>query len=153
VRVAGVSGLVVALAAAAFVTFAGRGAAHGGIVGWQPLSPGADAASVRFDPAVGSGAEISPAKAIAVATERVGAHATAPGVTTRVAFGRFSDDAYGDTLPDGTFAYKVRDRLAFVVTFSGTEVQPRGRVSGVNTEVNVAVDALTGEVLEVFSYR
>lgn len=47
----------------------------------------------------------------------------------------------------------LQDRPVWLVTVTGIEFYGRGPTDDVNHEVNLVVDALTGEVLELFSYR
>jgi len=64
----------------------------------------------------------------------------------------FSDDDYAP-VSNGIAVPVFQDRPAWVVTITGIDFRGLGRADSVNHEVNIVVDATTGQVLELFSYR
>ncbi len=74
----------------------------------------------------------------------------------------FSDDDYYTTSATGVKHFYFQNTPAWVVTFQGVSFPthgPRGigqgtvQVQRVNHEVNVVINAQTGERMEIFSYR
>ena len=61
-------------------------------------------------------------------------------------------DSY-DVRPDGTREYKYQDRPVWLITYEGVEIPSHGGSPGYNTELNVIVEAETGEALRGYSYR
>jgi hypothetical protein len=61
----------------------------------------------------------------------------------------FSDDDYADAAGRPL----IQNRPVWLVTLTGIDYYGRGPTVEVNHEVHLAVDALTGEVLEQFSFR
>jgi hypothetical protein len=117
---------------------------------WRSLPPEAAAAGVRLAPPPPATPRVTAAGAVALARDRAGTLATGAAVTATL--GLFSDDAYTvDTQAGRT--HPVQRRLAWLVAFTGTTLRPRGPTTATNTEVDVAVDATTGEVVELVSYR
>jgi hypothetical protein len=64
---------------------------------------------------------------------------------------RVTDEHYG---PDGG-PLIIQDRLVWLVRFTGTPQPVYGprQPKNIATELNVLIDARSGEVLEAFSYR
>ena len=120
-------------------------------------TPTAADAGVSFVPqSVPAGAAVTNAQtqAIAVATDSVGAMATAQGVQVSVAYGSFTDSQYTGPLPSGQQAPLYVGRPVWLVTFSGVELPSTVPGSSSNNhEINVAVDAVSGQYLEAYSYR
>jgi hypothetical protein len=66
----------------------------------------------------------------------------------------FSDDGYFDKDATGQQYRPWQKVPAWVVTFTGVILPSRGGdPDDVNHEVNIVIDARTGEYLELFSYR
>jgi hypothetical protein len=69
----------------------------------------------------------------------------------------YTNEIRGALQADGTIKLDYVDRLVWIVRFTGTPQPvygPRGSNHGpFATELNVVVDAMTGQVLEMFSYR
>jgi len=61
----------------------------------------------------------------------------------------FSDDDYADAAGRSI----IQDRPVWLVTVTGIDYYGRGPTDDVNHEVHLAVDAVTGQVLEQFSFR
>jgi hypothetical protein len=98
-------------------------------------------------------ARVSTDRAVQVARARVGAARAVQASAVSVTFGDFSDDMYVTTLADGRSAYVAQNRPAYIVTYQGVTVPHRGPGPSSNHELNVVVDAATGKIIEVFSYR
>lgn len=121
-------------------------------------TPTAADAGVSFVPQsvpAGVAATNAQTQAIAVATDSVGARATAQGVQVSVAYGSFTDSQYTGPLPSsGQQAPLYVGRPVWLVTFSGVELPSTvPGSSSSNHEMNVAVDAVSGQYLEAYSYR
>jgi hypothetical protein len=90
----------------------------------------------------------------AVSTARLRAGSVADEATEVLAnYVLFSDDQYYSVDAFGQRQYAFQDVPAWVITFRGVYY---GRGSGggkPNTEMNVVINAQTGEYMEVFSYR
>ncbi len=95
---------------------------------------------------------VSEAQALTTARLRAGADAD----QATAALGRyvlFSDDQYYSVDAAGQERYAFHDVPAWVITFRGT-YYGRGPTGGTpNTELNVAINALTGECMDAFSFR
>jgi hypothetical protein len=89
------------------------------------------------------------------------AHTLLPGVQATAQYGLFSDDRYGQMLPSGRRQLYLQDRPAWVVTLSGVQLPSHGprRAGAVHpagadhNEVNIVIDAATGQYLMGYSYR
>ena len=92
-------------------------------------------------------------QALNAAAERVGRTQANAAKATHVTFGDFFDNQYFTTKPDGTRQNDGQGVPAFIVTYEGVNVAHLGPSAGANTEMNVVVDAATGQVIDVFSYR
>lgn len=106
---------------------------------------------IRISPAPGV-PKISEAGAIAAAT------AWAPGLPDQATsvtaqFVLFSDDNNFRPLPGGGTEYLIQQLPAWLVTFQGLAMPPNIGKGPLNTELNVVIDASTGEFVEAFSYR
>ncbi len=106
---------------------------------------------VRVDgPTPGDKALISEARAISLASDASGDLAD-PSKPFSVQLCRFTDERYG---PDGGPPL-IEDRLVWLVRFTGTAQPVYGPKTPkrVATELNVVIDASTGQYLEAFSFR
>ena len=95
---------------------------------------------------------ITDAQAIQAARDRKPRLADqATSIATRYVL--FSDDQYFTT--DATGQHLAWQRVpAWVVTFTGVNLPSKGGdPDAVNHEVNIVIDARTGEYLQLFSYR
>lgn len=155
--------IALAVAAAAVITGVWVGSAQGSasassVPAWVPLPPEALAAAGVYlqahDPAQHVlASSITTDQALNAATERVGKTEADTASATHVTFGDFFDSEYFTTRPDGTRQYVAQGVPAFVVTYEGVSVAHRGPNAGTNHEMNVVVDATTGQIIEAFSYR
>ena len=94
---------------------------------------------------------ITEARAIQAARDRKpGLADQATLIATRYVL--FSNDQYFTTDATGQKHYVWQQVPAWVVTFTGVTLSSRGADS-VNHEVNIVIDARTGEYLLLFSYR
>lgn len=106
---------------------------------------------VRFEIPV-SPPSVAMEEAIEVAKSRLGAVASnAAFVEARYVL--FSDDQYYRTDANGQKHYFFQNVPAWVVTFKGVKLQSRGRSNHYNEEIHVVVNAITGEYMELFSFR
>jgi hypothetical protein len=86
------------------------------------------------------------------------ARASAPGYARTASslsarYGLLSNDVWRERLTDGRHALKYQDVPAWLVTYKGVMVASHGGYQQFNHELNVLVDAQTGEALFEFSYR
>ncbi|HUW77140.1 MAG TPA: hypothetical protein VMV52_00130 [Candidatus Nanopelagicaceae bacterium] len=95
---------------------------------------------------------ITTQQAFNVATERIG-KAQAKQAVVHVTFGDFFDDRYIATSPKGFPKDVARGVPAYVITFDGIIVPLIGLSGGSNSEMNVVVNAATGQVIEEFSFH
>jgi hypothetical protein len=99
-----------------------------------------------------SGSKEAEAKAVETAQRSIGAVANKPRVHVSVRYGRLTDSDYtsGST---GQQSPLYVNRLVWLVTFDGVDVPGLGPgASGhANAQMNVVVDARTGEYLEAYS--
>jgi hypothetical protein len=95
---------------------------------------------------------ITEARAIQAAKDRKpGLADQATSIATRYVL--FSDDRYFDKDATGRQYRPWQKGPAWVVTFTGVNLPSRGGdPDAVNHEVNVVIDARTGEYLQLFSY-
>lgn len=95
-------------------------------------------------------ASVSEANAVANALQSSGGLANAD-IPYSVQLTRLTDDHYG---PDGG-PLVIDNRLVWLVRFTGTPQPAYGprQPKRLATELNVVIDARTGEMLEAFSYR
>lgn len=91
------------------------------------------------------------ADAIAIAKARRGMTLATSNVT--VSLGSFTDDQYVTIHSSGARQLVANGLAAYVVSFSGLSIASLGYSGTSNTEINVVVNATTGEVVEEFSYR
>lgn len=119
-----------------------------------PTAADAGVSFVPQSPPAGAAATNAQTQAISVATDSVGAMATAQSVQVSVAYGSFTDSEYTGVLPSGQRAPLYVGRPVWLVTFSGVDLSPTvsGSTSS-NHEINVAVDAASGQYLEAYSYQ
>jgi hypothetical protein len=113
---------------------------------------------IRAEPARGV-PQVSQAAAIAAA-ERWGGGLSDRATTVTTQFVLFSDDHNYTELPSGE---KIRDVPAWLITFEGLEMRAFGGCFPYgcsdeerlrfNTELNVVIDARTGDLVEAFAYR
>jgi hypothetical protein len=99
------------------------------------------------------GQVLSTASALDIAANRIGHLQADHAGAVRVSFGDFSDDQFYTTLADGSRVYQAQGRPAYVVTYDGVSVPHRGPGTASNHQLNVVVDAASGEVIEVFSFQ
>jgi len=132
----------------------GAGAGHPATA--QP-SPGTSAdAGISFSPlSAPSASGAAQAQAVEVARFNIGSMANGPNVKVSVQYGELTDSDYTMTGPSGEESLRYINRLVWLVTFAGAHVPnlgPSGNGPD-NGQMNVAVDANTGEYLEAYSYR
>ncbi|HPL29950.1 MAG TPA: hypothetical protein PLG21_18025 [Anaerolineae bacterium] len=103
---------------------------------------------------------ISTERAITLAKARVAPRLLEPNVDemAEAALVLFSNDQYCTENERGETTYHHQDIPAWIVTFRDVTLPmsgPRGTTGGsvYNTEVNVAIDAVTGSTLELYTYR
>ncbi len=116
---------------------------------------------IRVEPAHGV-AQVSQAAAIAAA-ERWGEGLSDRATTVTAQFVLFSDEHNFTELPSGERIYHIRDVPAWLITFEGLQLRawgdcfPNGcsdeELLRFNTELNVVIDARTGDFVEAFDYR
>ena len=96
---------------------------------------------------------ITEAQAIQAAKDRKpGLADQATSIETRYVL--FSDDGYFDKDATGQQYRPWQKVPAWVVTFKGVILPLRGGdLDAVNHEVNIVIDARTGEYMQLFSYR
>ncbi len=148
-------GLLLAIAVGGSVAAAAHSKKASSKLATAGSTPTAADAGVSFVPqsAPASAASSAQTQAISVASDSVGATATAPGVQVSVAYGLFTDSQYTGPLPSGGQAPLYAGRPVWLVTFSGVDLTPTMSGPSANHEINVAVDAATGQYLEAYSFR
>jgi len=113
--------------------------------GWRIEPPGDQAAL----------AEVSEADAIAAATATDDLGGGTKLLSVQLVI--FTDDHYGSFDAAGTFHPTIDHRLVWLVRTTGTPVPCLGLSCGPDeplaSELNVVVDAVTGDVLQVASWR
>lgn len=135
----------------------------------ERVAPGPEVAGVRFVPqAVPSQASAQAGRTLIPKNEAVGiaerisdawsAGGLQAGVRESARFGLYSNDDFGPVGASGIITPTFQDVQVWYVTFSGLSV-PSVRIGGVvgnglnNREENVVVNASTGQVLDVFTYK
>ncbi len=103
---------------------------------------------------------ISEEQAVALARARVVSRLLEPNAAVKVeaVLVLFSNDQYYTENERGEKTYHHQNIPAWVVTFRDVKFpmnQPRGASGDAlyNTEVSVAIDAVTGDVLELYTYK
>lgn len=152
-------GLAVVLVAAFVVYGSIRVAAHPPA---QPIQPqqagrGPEVVGVRYE-ALKALPAIAKEKAIQVATEQLGPTLSARATQIEATAVLFSDDQYFDTDATGTKHFYYQHVPAWVVTFRGVAFPlsggPRGdNYPDTNNEVQVVINATTGEYMELYTYQ
>lgn len=122
----------------------------------QPLdTTGAQKAGMRYG-TPSRAPVITQDQAVAAAKAALGDTLTGSATRIDTHYVLFSNDQYFSTDASGIKHYVFQDIPAWIVTFEGVSVPwhgPRGSNPGHNSEMNVAVDAQTGESLDAYSYR
>ena len=90
-------------------------------------------------------------QAIAASQSYLGSAAASASSTT-VSLGSFTDTEYGSVVA-GAKVLVANGVPAYVVTFDGLTLSLPGPSAKSNTEASVVVNALTGAVIEMYSYR
>lgn len=93
--------------------------------------------------------------AISIA-KRLAAHLTRPNADVSAAYRIVSDTDYYSIDRNGDRQYRIKDRPAWVITFSGARIPLYGRYGGEvspNQQVSVVIDGETGKYLETYSYK
>lgn len=127
-----------------------------------PVGPGA--ASIRYMDVppeqaasmVSRGSILSERAAIAATPQSRSGLALGSEVAVSARLVRLSNDSYAQVDPNSRVPIRcyIQNRLVWLVTYSGLQLPAHGPSSGrVNHELNVVIDAATGECLEMFSYR
>lgn len=129
----------------------------------EPPDLGPETMGIRYGaPKVDFKPAISMEKAIEIAKGRVGWPLEPLAVEKNIQIGAnlvlFSDDEYYTENERGEKKYFYQDIPAWVVTFSNIKFYTPSGGRGndgptYNTEINVAIDAVTGNVLEDYSYK
>jgi hypothetical protein len=106
-----------------------------------------------------SGAALPP-QAVSRQQAENAARQVLPGVTSQASgvaekFALFSDDQYAVVAPETghIVSYHFQAVPAWVLTFTGVTLPNHGPGDNANHELNVVIDARTGQYLEMFSYR
>ncbi|MBI4670425.1 MAG: hypothetical protein HY741_01985 [Chloroflexi bacterium] len=98
----------------------------------------------------------------AIRLARGAATVATTGAQINARFVLFSNDnlfytSEEDATEDSQKTFLYRDRPAWIVSFCGLHIRSRGRPRDqnqmVNSELNIVVDADTGEILQEFTYR
>ena len=128
------------------------------IIHVKDAGPGPTDIGIRYDlPAVAS--RVTQDQAVAAATARLGQPLAAQASQIETRYVLFTDEQWYQQDAAGVKHYVLQRVPAWVVTFSGVNfaLSGGGRDSSptprFNHEVNVVIDARTGEYLQLFSYR
>ncbi len=98
--------------------------------------------------------KITQQQAIQLATTRLGLPLANQATHINALYVLFSDDQYYSTDAKGQKSYFFQNVPAWVVTFQGVNFASSGRgPARFNHEVNVVINAQTGEYMELFTYR
>lgn len=133
------------------------GAARSAGANPAPAAPGPAAAGIRTSQLAPFQGAISRDQAVQEArTPLPGVVAQATSIRTTLV--SFSDDHYADVSPQtGQIVnYHFQNTPAWVVSFEGISLPshgPHGAVTTVNHELNVVIDARTGQYMEMYSYQ
>jgi len=98
-------------------------------------------------------ATVSQTRALQVAQQRVGEGLAGQATQIDAHYVLFSDENNYSIDAQGQKHYAFARLPAWVVTFSGVNFALRGRQPAYNHEVNVVIDARTGQDVMLFSYR
>jgi hypothetical protein len=142
---------IVALAAGAKAVFAGT-TRHVSVMHVEDIGVGPTDIGIRYEvPSVAP--VITEEQAIQAAKNRKpGLADQAASIETRYVL--FSDDGHFDKDATGRQYRPWQKVPAWVVTFKGVILSSRGGdPDAVNHEVNIVIDARTGEYMQLFSYR
>lgn len=69
-----------------------------------------------------------------------------------VSVGRFTDSEYGNTDDAGILHLVAVDVPAFVINFSGLSIPSLGGTTATDSQQAVVINALTGQVIETYTY-
>ena len=98
--------------------------------------------------------KITQQQAIQLATTRLGLPLAHQATHIHALYVLFSDNQYYSTDANGQKNYFFQNVPAWVVTFQGVNFANSGRgPARFNHEVNVVINAQTGEYMELFTYR
>ena len=126
---------------------AAQGGSRGGV--------GPDSAGVRYEtPQVA--ARITKAQAIQAAKDWLGPQLVSQATQIQAQHVQFSDDQYYREDTAGQKQYHFQKVSAWVVTFAGVSLPSHGKRGSTvlpNHEVNVVINADSGEYMEMYSYQ
>jgi hypothetical protein len=122
---------------------------------FSPLPEAASAsAGITLDPLPTSqfaAVSVTPSQALGIAESYENFTPTGSDTVT-TSLGSFTDTTLSTSSSNGDLSPAVTSRPAYVVTFGGLTL-PELNGSGFYTQMNVAIDAQTGQVIEGFQYQ